>query len=159
MTQASTLIRTKVCRKCGLELAISDFYVCASNKDGYRNYCKHCMIDQNMKRRKDDPDHQVKHHTVLHEAPKKKRVANGKGKCSEYAHRYYQENKAMIKAKNRADYIKRKVAVEVKKRPEEKQVVTLNCKDHCANWPCFTGIENIESNLAVTCHGFKRKEI
>lgn len=27
----------------------------------------------------------------------------------------------------------------------------------CVKFPCFTGIENMSSNLAVTCHQFKRR--
>ncbi len=28
----------------------------------------------------------------------------------------------------------------------------------CARYPCFPGIETVETNLATTCHEFKRKK-
>lgn len=33
----------------------------------------------------------------------------------------------------------------------------VTCRDDCASYPCFQGINTIESNLARTCHDFKEK--
>ena len=33
---------TKVCVKCGQELAIANFYKSKTSKDGYSSYCKTC---------------------------------------------------------------------------------------------------------------------
>lgn len=61
---------TKICRECGRELPIGDFYVNNMSKDGHRNICKHCYIERKMQKRTNDPDHHVKHRTEMHEATK-----------------------------------------------------------------------------------------
>lgn len=38
--------------------------------------------------------------------------------------------------------------------PKEKKVLT--CRD-CGKFPCFRGIENFETNFALTCHDFRKK--
>ena len=149
------IMETKVCTKCGRELSVKDFYL-HNKKDGRRrNVCKHCYIE-----RQSITGAVVKHRVKLHPAkpegePKKKRVANGQGDRSQYTHKYYITHKAKLKAKNAADYIKRRLDIEV-----ERQVnipTGRTCKDSCIYYQCFTGIENIESNLSVTCHGFKER--
>ena len=35
-------METKVCKKCGRELPLSDFYTNSKAKDGYATYCKVC---------------------------------------------------------------------------------------------------------------------
>lgn len=37
---------TKVCKGCGKELPISEFYPCKSNKDGLNGLCKKCYIEK-----------------------------------------------------------------------------------------------------------------
>jgi len=29
----------------------------------------------------------------------------------------------------------------------------------CAKYPCFRGLENISTNLAITCHDFKKSKV
>lgn len=33
----------------------------------------------------------------------------------------------------------------------------VTCRDDCASYPCFLGIDSIESNLARTCRDFKER--
>ena len=33
----------------------------------------------------------------------------------------------------------------------------VTCAFHCANYPCFEGINNLSSNLALSCHNFKER--
>lgn len=145
--------QTKVCSKCGRELPLTDFY---RNKKGYRTECKHCVIERNMKALKGE-DHQVKHHTEMHEQPKqrKTRVANGQSKRSEYTHQYYLDHKEEIKAKNRADYLKRMELKSNAAKPAKAERLCLKCE----NWPCFDGIENLESDFAKEgCNSFSPRE-
>lgn len=150
MTQANKT--TKVCRGCGRELPLVDFYDSPKAKDGHRNYCKHCHVDRQSQHYANDPAHKVKHRTELHpQQPKpkarKKRVANGKGDRSEYMKKYYQDNKQRLTEKNHADHIKRKPIK-----------VERSCM-LCVNYPCFDGIENLESDFAKEgCHAFRKRE-
>ena len=39
-------METKICRKCGSELPLSEFYKAKGNKDGHKNICKECFKQQ-----------------------------------------------------------------------------------------------------------------
>lgn len=163
-------VTTKVCRNCKRELPLTDFYPQVTAPDGHRNICKHCYIERKMQRRK-GKDHQVKHHTVMHEQvkaeqpaepkPRKKRVANGQGDRAEYMRKYYQDNKQRLTEKNHADHIKRKLETTVPVRPlgKRKPIKVERSCTLCVNYPCFDGIENLESDFAKEgCHAFRKRE-
>lgn len=182
---------TKICRECGRELPIGDFYVNDMSKDGHRNICKHCYIERKMQKRTNDPDHQVKHRTEMHEMKactecgrefpeseftdsmgrrvgtgrcrecrekkRKPRVGNGKGARHEYHARRYAENKDAIKVRNIERQLGRSVSEPPKLMP--KPVKAERLCEKCPNWPCFAGIENLETDFAREgCHGFPRGE-
>lgn len=47
-----------------------------------------------------------------------------------------------------------------KTKPNEKKPVLregVACAVDCKRYPCFRGLENISTNLATTCHDYKRK--
>ena len=47
-----------------------------------------------------------------------------------------------------------------KTKPNEKKPVLregVACRENCQRYPCFKGIENLETNFAQTCHDYKRK--
>ena len=49
---------------------------------------------------------------------------------------------------------------EPKEKPAEKTHRLrkgVTCAFHCAEYPCFTGINNMSSNLALTCHKFRQR--
>ena len=41
---------------------------------------------------------------------------------------------------------------------EGKNVKVVTCKNNCAWYPCFQGIDSMSSNLALTCNKFKKNE-
>lgn len=75
---------------------------------------------------------------------------NGTSPRYEYHSRYYLEHRLEIKDKAAQRYL-------------SKRYGNRTCKDSCKNYPCFKGIDNLESNLSLTCRSFvereKRKEI
>lgn len=148
-------IGMKVCRNCHRELPIEDFYVNALSKDGHRNVCKHCYIERKMQKRKDNPNYNTKHHTELHE--RKPRVGNGKGSRHEYHARRYAENKDAIKVRN----IERQLGRSIGEMPKPKSKPVVKAErlcEKCANWPCFDGIENLESDFArLGCQAFRNR--
>ncbi len=156
-------IWTKVCRTCGRELPLRDFPVNMQGKDGHRNECRHCFAEKTMQRRKNDPDYQVKHHTDVHPVEKKERkprVGNGQGSRHEYHAKRYAEHKDELKAKN----IERQLGRSLEEMPKprlKKSVKRERLCLKCVNWPCFDGIENLESDFAKEgCHGwFPRAEV
>jgi hypothetical protein len=155
--------KTKVCKKCGRELSIDDFYWQDKRQVKRRPICRYCVVERIMRNKKGDQTYQVKHlsHPVL--VKRKNRVPNGQGERSEYYHKYYQQNKERLDNKNHADYIQRKLNISVERKPIHSTVPQIvancpTCKDNCENYPCFAGIDNITSNLAMTCHGYKPRE-
>ena len=44
-------MKTKICRRCGVEKSLDDFYVKKSNSDGRRSYCKLCDSELNARQR------------------------------------------------------------------------------------------------------------
>lgn len=164
MTQANKT--TKVCRGCGRELPLVDFYDSPKAKDGHRNYCKHCHVERQSQHYANDPAHKVKHRTELHlQQPKpkarKKRVANGRGDRSEYMKKYYQDQKVRLTEKNHADYIRRKSVADPNYLPKNKSAANPAERlcEKCKNYPCFAGIENLDSDFAKEgCHAFRKRE-
>jgi hypothetical protein len=71
-------METKVCKKCGEEKNISEFYLDKTTKDGKRSSCKVCMslYDKNWK--KNNPD-----------------------KMLNLSRKYYSENKELVNSKSR----------------------------------------------------------
>jgi hypothetical protein len=166
MTRAD--IGLKVCRSCGRELPLDDYYPQVTAPDGHRHICKHCYIERKMQKRK-GKDHQVKHHTVMHEQvkaeqpaepkPRKKRVANGQGDRSEYMRQYWQDQKERLTRKNREDYKERKLRTGYTR---QRTTVIPNGErlcEQCVLWPCFAGIEILESDFANEgCRAFRKRE-
>ncbi|UYI97119.1 MAG: hypothetical protein OGM12_04335 [Parabacteroides distasonis] len=46
-------METKICRKCGKELSIDNFYKDRSAEDGLRCYCKACIKAYNASKKTD----------------------------------------------------------------------------------------------------------
>lgn len=49
-------METKVCKKCGRELPLSEFYKTKNCKDGHRNECKECLKQQHKQYYQDNKD-------------------------------------------------------------------------------------------------------
>ncbi len=45
----------KICRKCGKKKPLSEFYAMAGMRDGHRNECKRCNLDDKAKRYRANP--------------------------------------------------------------------------------------------------------
>jgi hypothetical protein len=143
---------TKVCRNCHRELPLEDFYAQKGNRDGHRNVCKHCYVERAMQTRLNDPDHKVRHR----ERGRTPRRANGQGDRHEYHAKRYAENRDAIKVRN----IERQLGRPINEmpKPKPKPVKVRMCENECANWPCFDGIENLETDFAREgCHAFRQR--
>ena len=155
-------MKTRQCTKCGRVLPLEDFYANTRGLNGKTSRCKHCIVEQQMRRRKNDPEWQVRHSDEVHEKKqRKRRVANGKGDRAEYMHKHYEANKERLKAKNRADYIRRTTDITVKQSPigKQKPLKAERACLKCANYPCFQGIESFKTDFAACgCHGYKERE-
>lgn len=200
---------TKVCRKCGRELPIGDFYVNRMSKDGHRNICKRCYVEQVMRHSTDNPDHQVKHRSDVppvmktcaecgRELPESEFLDSmgrrvGSGRCREcrekhrdYQREYREANREKVRALCR-ESMRRRRAGEPKRRPgppkmeesaqsepvyqsrlatrpstfplgKKRPVKAERSCEKCVNWPCFDGIENLESDFASEgCHAYRKR--
>jgi hypothetical protein len=176
MTRPAPL--TKVCSICGRELPISDFYKLRGGRDGHRCQCRHCFTEKQSKKRVKDPNHKVKHRTELHPVMTKEQLE----KKREYARKYREANRDRLNQLSRESNRRRR-AGEEKRNPGPPKGITLTkqpftqpkaqpkpsdkkktvqveklCKQ-CVNWPCFDGIENLESDFAREgCHAFRTKK-
>ena len=82
-------METKICKKCGRELPLSEFYKNKGMKDGHRNECKECLLRQQKqynKERKEDIAEYMKQYYIEH-----------KEEYAEYNKQYYQEHEQDIK--------------------------------------------------------------
>lgn len=159
--------KVKVCAQCGLELPLDDYYRYPAAKDGHRNICKHCYINR-QQQKKFGEGYQAKHRTTLH----KKNDDERKKYMNEYMRKYREANTAKVReicrksiARKRAGEAKRKPGppkgTKFKKQPVVEAPVIKGPRLclQCVNYPCFDGIENLESDFAREgCHGFKKKE-
>lgn len=177
MTRPAPL--TKECNTCGRILPISDFYKEKAAKDGFRNCCKHCYIEKQSVKRAKDPDHKVKHRTKVHPV---KLTAEQREKKREYFRRYREANREKLNQYSRESNRRRRAGEEKRNRGPQKGVtltkqpftvprpstnpsgkrkpvkVERSCT-MCANYPCFEGIENLESDFAKEgCKGFQKRE-
>lgn len=67
--------------------------------------------------------------------------------------------------RNREGY-RQRAAEEMEKKLKHQQEIEAQpaatdrtCRDNCEFYPCFTGIDTMSSNLALTCLRFKRREL
>ena len=170
----SECIHTKVCRICGRELRIGDFPTAPKNKDGHRNECRQCYSDI-VQRRKNGDAHQVKHRVEVH--PVKRLVCKKCGRelpenefINEKGKHYYggrcrecfERDQERVKTRRKEYFhkywlVKQKVVNERKRKQKEekKKLLAPTCKTHCMKYPCFQGIDNIESIVAVKCLDYR----
>lgn len=78
-------MKTKICKRCGRELPLSEFYKAKSCKDGYRNECKECFLQYYKQ-------YQQEHKEELAEYNKQYRQDN-KEEIAEQKKQYYQDNR------------------------------------------------------------------
>lgn len=194
MTRAD--IGLKVCRNCGRELPLTDFYTQVTAKDGHRNVCKHCYIERKLQLRSKNPYHKVKHRTEMHEMktctecgrtlPETEFTDSTGSRCREcreknreYQRRYREANREKVRAYSRDSNRRRRGGEEKRKSgppkgckftkqdfterpvPTKEPVKAGRLCQQCINWPCFAGIENLETDFAREgCHGwFPRSEV
>lgn len=58
-------VKTKVCKKCGQELPLDQFYTSANCKDGHLNVCKKCKNSHNKLRNQIKKESQSGIHKVF----------------------------------------------------------------------------------------------
>lgn len=99
---------TKICKKCGIEKAVSEFHKTRINADGYKNECKEC-------RKTESTQYRNKHYDEII-IRKKAYRDNNKDKIKTYGKQYYVNNREVILAKSNAyyaengDYVRSRVA-------------------------------------------------
>lgn len=124
---------TRVCRCCGRELPVDEF----TDKNGRRTHTSKCRECRESGAR----------------AP---RVGNGKGDRHEYHAKRYQEKKLELKVRNIERQTGRPINEPIKRKP--KPVKQERLCETCRNWPCFDGIENLETDFAREgCHAFRKR--
>jgi hypothetical protein len=84
-------MNTKVCRKCGIEKSVDEFYKCdvKRNRDGFRSYCIECGKNDNKKR---EPKYKEM---------RRQYRAEHKDEMKAHKREYYEKNKDSILAQNK----------------------------------------------------------
>src|SRR4030042_5945956 len=94
----------KICKVCGKEKPLADFYKHPLIKDGYDNRCKPCIADRQRERNKQNPERQRE--SKRRWAKKNPEVLKGyrekyKDKSKEYNKRWAAENDDKCREKDR----------------------------------------------------------
>lgn len=150
------------CRNCGKELPLEDFYQHESSPDGYRAVCKHCYIER-QQRKKCGEDHVTKHR------PKKVLTPEEREQQRLYYQAYREAHRDKCREASRKSNARRRNG-EPRRIPgpepgtvfspltplgTRKPVHADRTCQHCMNYPCFQGIENLETDFAAEgCHGW-----
>lgn len=95
------IMKTKVCKKCGRELPLSEFYKGKTYKDGHKNECKECF---NQQRKQYKKQYYLDNKETILEHQKQYRQEH-KEEIAEYFKQYRQEHKVEI-AERRKQYFK-----------------------------------------------------
>lgn len=96
-------METKICKKCGRELPLSEFYKNKNCKDGYLNVCKECFIRQQKQYNKERKEEILEYAKQYYQGNKEKK--------SEYNKQYRQEHKEEIAEHNKQYYKDNKEAI------------------------------------------------
>lgn len=113
-----------------------------------RELTQEMFLDSKGRRR-----HGGKCNDCLDAGKRKPRVGNGNGPRSEYAKKYYSEHKEEIKAKQVLGSLERERPAA---KPKPIKPKARRMCETCQGWPCFVGIENLESDFAKCgCRGFR----
>lgn len=91
-------MKTKICKKCGIEKQLSEFHKDKTAKDGYRSACKKCRQKDTKKRYESKKDEILAKNEKYY---KKNRDKINKHKRENYYPEYYNKNKEDILQKNR----------------------------------------------------------
>ena len=167
-------IGMKRCRCCRKDLPLEDFYLQSNSPDGHRNICKYCYIERQQKRVKHDPEYVVKHR------PKKEMSPEERERRRLYAQVYREQHRDQCnEASKLSNRIRRSGEVKFLPGPVPAETVAeaeapkreasfplgtrkpqhadRSC-NKCVNYPCFKGIENLESDFAAEgCHGYHQR--
>lgn len=82
---------TKVCKKCGIEKPLDEFYGCKNCKDSHTNKCKECLREEQNQRRQYNPEYYKKYYK---EHPEKFKARNNN---PEYHRQWREKNKEHLK--------------------------------------------------------------
>ena len=78
-------METKICKKCGRELPIEEFYKHKGHKDGHFNVCKECFSQQSKQYYQEHKEERSEYDKQYNQEHKEERT--------EYHKQYYQDNK------------------------------------------------------------------
>ena len=85
-------METKICKRCGRELPLSEFYETKSCKDGHINVCKECLKQYYQEHKEEKIDYQKQYYQ------------NNKEDVLEQRKEYYQDNKDSIAERKKKYY-------------------------------------------------------
>lgn len=128
----AAMVRTYTCVVCGRELP-QEMFLVSNGRRRHGGKCNDCLAA----------------------GLRMPRAANGKGSRHEYSKKYYSQHKEEIKARqvlgaSRETYVAKPRPVKV-----ERPRLCLQC----VRYPCFAGIENLESDFAREgCHAYHKRD-
>jgi hypothetical protein len=99
----------KVCRGCGVEKSLADFYKQSGMADGHLNKCKVCVRARAQKYRREHAEYYVELDRARANLPhrveaRRKYQEEHKEQISEYKKRWAEENEASVSASRRKHY-------------------------------------------------------
>jgi hypothetical protein len=130
-------MQTKICKQCGVEKNIEDFYKNKTTKDGYNGVCKECRINYKKEWTKKQGEDYWKNYYLENKEKiddrNKKSVEKHKERFDKYQKEYRIINKERIRERNKKYAIRNKEVVQkrknnwAKKKRENDAVYDLAC--------------------------------
>ena len=122
-------MKAKICKECGKELSLDNFYKNKKSKDGYEGKCKECKKKRQKEHYEENKDKILKRNKKYN----KKYYEENKDKVKENRKKYYEENKDKEKEYQKEHYEENKDKIlehNKKYREENKDKIKENRKKY-----------------------------
>lgn len=147
---------TKICRKCGRELSLNDFYVHKEMSDGHLNFCKDCVRSRVAKHREDNIERIREYDRNRPNAKERNREEKERIKQNPKRYERYQEQKKEWANKNK---YKIQAQRKVRNALKQEKIIRLDKCEVCDKTNCKIEAHHYDYSkpldvigLCVECH-------
>lgn len=126
-------METKICKKCGRELSLNDFYVHKEMSDGHLNFCKDCVRSRVAKHREDNIERIREYDRNRPNAKERNREEKERIKQNPKRYERYKEQKREWRIKNK---YKKQAHYQVQRALEQGKIIKPNKCEICGKINC-----------------------
>lgn len=155
-------METKVCKKCGRELPISEFYIHKEMGDGHLNFCKGCVRARVSKHREENIEKIREYDRNRPNAKERGKKQRFKIKQDEQKYKKYKECKQIWASNNRE---KRNAENKITKALKKEKILRATACENCGKMNCKIEGHHYDYSkpldviwLCTECHGKVHKK-